>query len=542
MSSDDTNASLFERRKVSNVIWFLRRDLGKRTAHNITHVSFHETESVRKINNKRETLKVRLSHEIYYVKIFRYPGLLSKVFAAVRSKGKYEFRLAGILNRSGITVPQCVAYGSCQRFGFVVKEYFITREVVGSQTINDFFLHRFKTFPRKKKKIIIRYLAGFIKKIHEQGILHSDLHAGNILIKEFDDHYSFYLLDLSEAKMKIALQASDRYSNLALLNLNFFMRVEKSLRYYFFKQYSGNMKSPGERRAAIRKIENLTLTRALDLLEKRKKRCVQNNKAFRVQKYGNMVICSKRERDLPQKLVESPDTYLTGHGNKNILKNGNTVRAAKVIVDDYPPLFLKRYNYQGVFHATKSLVRKTRARKVWIHGNAFQLRGIPVAEPIACMEQKKGLLVYTSYFLADFIPNCLTLHTVMMNESGTIEEKKQILLRLAEQVAHMHTFGCLHGDLKWSNIGIQNQSDMILLYFMDLDGSKVRKKLSDKEKTKDIARCYYDLTRYTSDSSLHDCFLDTYYAKSSLSVSRDDFLNNIQRINQHRMIKKLTLL
>jgi tRNA A-37 threonylcarbamoyl transferase component Bud32 len=222
-------------------------------------------------------------------------------------------------------------------------------------------------------------------------------------------------------------------------------------------------------------------------------------------------------------MLRSPDDFLDGR-RARVLKDGRTVKAGKVRVDGGRELFLKRYNRKGVFHTIKNIFRPSRASKVWNTYYGLELRGLNAPMPVAYMEERKLRVLRRSYVVCEFISGYVKLHEFIENRWRDMAgaEKKELISAFGREIGRMHRFGWFHGDLKWSNILVkekeENGDDKRNFYFLDIDGSKLKKSLSHYEIMKDIVRFAREMERYGIYREEMRGFLSSYLREKSAGL------------------------
>ncbi len=476
---------------------------------------------VRKIPGKREIWQVSMPGETYYIKIF-FNNLLRKLrFFLGLSKAQKELMASQILKDKDIPVADIIAYGVEKSNIFEQKEWLVIREIEGEK-LKDFVFNKFFKLSKKKQKKIINDFSLYIRKLHDNGVLHKDPNLGNFLIRQKGDENFFYLLDLSDVIIKPFLSIDERFNNLSLLNLNFHKWMPKSLRFFFFKNYSQGLFNKTDMIRAINTIEAQTLNLSKKALAKKIKLCFKSNKLFNISKKGNLKIYMKKawkENKNIDKLLSFPDAFLDG-GKGTILKDGNTVKAARLSIDDGKWMFLKRYNKKGWFHTIKNIFRISRARRVWKVSWTFELYGIPIPSAIAYMEDRKFCILNRSYILSDYLDDVITLSSFFKKYSAINYPDKsiEVMQLLGREIGKMHKFGCIHGDLKWSNILLKELDDKYKCFFVDLDGSRIKKRLSLSEIIDELSRFYIEMLKYKLNSKEQEVFFQSYYKCSGLEI------------------------
>lgn len=495
---------------------------------------------IRKITGKRETWKASDANNTYYVKILFQNNLPRKLVSVLKQSKIYkELRAFKSLKEKGILIPELIDHG--YEYGTMrlpKKEYIITKEVEGSLRLKDFFCGEFQELPRKNQKQIIADFAKYIMKLHDSGVMHLDPNLGNFLIKhKSGDKNKFYIVDLSDVRIKTALNLNERWNNLAYLNLNFFRTVPASLRYYFFKNYvhMGQLNKKDILKS-IKTIEDRTLQLANKTWAKRMKWCMGSNSFFIAVNKGNLKIHIKKDwadnKDI-QQVLSFPDVFLNGVQG-TVLKDGKTVKASMVNIGEGQNIFLKRYNRKGWFHTFKNIFRNSRANRVWKISWKLELRRIPSPPSLAYMEDRRFRILKRSYFISEFMPTTevLSLFFGQNKSKFASEEKLAILQEVGREIGIMHALGCLHGDLKWSNILIKKINARYKCFFTDFDGSKIRKHLSGNSMIRELSRFYMEMVKYSLCSDEKKAFLKSYYKHSHIELPYKAFIRKVESFHE----------
>lgn len=487
---------------------------------------------VRVISGKRETWRVAALDGAYYVKIFYQKGLFRRLLSLLNiSKTDKEIKAFQMLKGLDVLVPDLVAHKSIGGILLSEKDYIVTKEVEGSKRLIDFYLNDFFALSRKDQKILIHDFSRYIRNLHDKGIIHTDPCLGNFLIRQEAGANRFYLLDLADVKINSSLSFNDRLINLSFLNLNFLKSVPVSLRYYFFKTYfKGMFKTKTEITNAINKIEYMTIELAKKTWDKRIYRCLVNNSFFDSIKKASVKIHFKRkwkDNEGFKRLLDFPDQYLD-EGKGEVLKDGRTVKATVVDIGSDKMLFLKRFNRKGFLHTVKNIFRSSRAKRIWINSYGFELRGIPIPQPVAYMEERRFRILKRSYVISEFIQDAHTLRSLFSYNLIPTEERLSVMQLVGREIGKMHKLGCIHGDIKWSNILIKIIDGKYRCFFVDLDGSEIKRRLSLSKIVDELSRFYVEMLKYKINSAEQEAFLRGYFNQNQLRVCRKELLKRIK--------------
>jgi tRNA A-37 threonylcarbamoyl transferase component Bud32 len=456
-----------------------------------------------RVKNTEKRRVVRLPG--FYAKEVNYRGIrrwLKTLFGGTACK---EGRKSLLLEQMGISAPQVLAFGQESREGLILRDILITREVPDSKRFYDVIFDEYRNYSFMEKVNLIRDFAEFIHQIHQAGIMHHDLHIGNILIRKDDQKNRFFLLDTDRIQFfSGSLSPRNKAKNLSLLLINFQQLSTRTERFRFLKCYS-NLDEKGRVDAwFLAEVKKNALRQTLKTTHKRALRSLANNTHFASRKRDGFSAFFQKASpamDALNALLPDPDAVLnTGE----VLKAGRTVQAAVVVLGGRK-YFLKRYNDKGFFYQVRNAFRKSRAVRTWLVSWEFFFRGLPVPKPVLCLEQRSFRLLKKSYILYEYVNNSIPLSQKW--PLLDTDERKTVLVRLGIKLGLMHQSGGIHGDLKWNNILIDEDNH---IYFIDFDGSRISFSCRSFKIAKDIDRFLKDLSKYERNESVKFSFLKVF--------------------------------
>lgn len=153
-------------------------------------------------------------------------------FRFLDSKAERSLILARAIKKIGLKTPVPLA---------VIEKRGKTNQLIFSYYITDYVDYDFnmleiaKDFDhpeRYKIKKLMPQLGREIRRMHKANIVHNDLHAGNILVKDFETKPKLYYIDLNRGRIKEELSEKEKIDDLKRLK---FTEQEKKI---FFKNYS----------------------------------------------------------------------------------------------------------------------------------------------------------------------------------------------------------------------------------------------------------------------------------------------------------------
>jgi len=170
----------------------------------------HNTKTIHKARN--EIKIIEFETQKYVVKSFKVPSTLKAMYYTQfdsKAKRSYEYSL-----KLGDLVPEPVGYIEYYNANKLQESFYISRYFAYDWTMKEVL--RDEVFTNREE--LLKAFARFSAALHNQGVLHLDYSAGNILIKkDSDDTYTFKIVDLNRMKFKENLSPSKRMKNFDML-------------------------------------------------------------------------------------------------------------------------------------------------------------------------------------------------------------------------------------------------------------------------------------------------------------------------------------
>ena len=243
-------------------------------------------------------------------------------------------------------------------------------------------------------------LARLLVRMHDAGITHHDLHAGNILVRHGNnDAAELFLIDLHAVALGPPLDWDQARANLVMLNGWFIMRAERSDRLRFWKEYyrlRQEIFPPPLRGTAwvvdshelAQELEHTTWQANLRFWQRRDRRCLEVNRYYQQVLSGPFTGHAVRDLDVDElaHLMQEPDKSFQRPGVV-LLKDSRTdgcgagygrrrVRRRVILGGSASP----------VHRSVADARARSSAMRSWIHGQGLR-RGLHANDPVLCASQ-----------------------------------------------------------------------------------------------------------------------------------------------------------
>jgi len=459
-----------------------------------------------------------------HVKHYRPAGARSRARALVRGgKARSEAERARQVAARGVPTPKLLAIGEGP-----VGSFLVTRTLDGGRNLIAFLEAELPAFPAPRRARVRQALAAalgrFLARMHAAGVVHADLHPGNLLLRLGPgDAPELFLIDLFAVRLGPPLDWPRSRDNLVVLNRWFALRSSRSDRRRFWRAYWEARARPcGSRRNerdAARGVERRTLISNLRFWRERDGRCLGGNRWYR--RVRSAVASGHAVADLDPAvlapLLADPDEPFRRPGIV-FLKDSpsSTVIEFDLPVGGAPRrVIYKRFAVTRWTDPWAALFRPPPALRSYVMGHGLRLRGLPTPRPLGVWHRTRFGLLYEGYLLTEKAPGAVQLPAYVAGLARLpAAERRAALRRLIDQAARLlaalHERRLSQRDLKGANLLVNAVPWFVAargaterqpppdsrspaepqIWFIDLVGVRVHARLSRARRAQNLARLY----------------------------------------------------
>jgi len=438
-----------------------------------------------------------------------------------RSKARLEYRRALAVTARGVDTVVPLGLGEqCTRPG-PGDSFLITRALEGTESLSMFVERTFaKLDPSRQtcvRQRLARELGRLLARMHDAGITHNDLHAGNLLVELGPgDEPRLYLIDLHAVALGRPLGWAASRANLMMLNRWFVLRVARSDRLRFWRAYCGSRaltqdwgggSVSGQREVVARRardVERQTWLSNLCFWRHRDRRCLVNNRYYRRIRGADVAGYAVTDLDPASldALVADPDAPFK-RAEARLLKDSRstTVAEHEVSVNGRPrQVIYKRFRVTAWSDPWTALVRQSSALRSWVFGHGLRERCLPTPRPLAVLHRRRHGLSCEGYLLTEKVADAVELHHFVNGLGGLAAPARRVLLhRLIEQVAGLvrglHARRLSHRDLKAANVLVSREGSESRVWLIDLVGVARCRRLRRERRVQNLARLHASFRR-----------------------------------------------
>jgi tRNA A-37 threonylcarbamoyl transferase component Bud32 len=430
------------------------------------------------------------------------------------SKSRMECDSAREAARRGVATIAPLAYGETGRL-WPGDSFLITETLPDVEPLDTFLektLLSFATERQHRLRLTMATVLGeFVARMHDAGVWHHDLHAGNMLVRLTDDRPSLFLIDLHASKLGSSLTWEASRDNLIVLGRWFTIRCSRHERWRFWQvyhktrnQWGGGQPDPTAERLA-REVEEKAWRSNLSFWRSRDDRCLVSNRYYQRVKRG--AVCGHAVRDLDHDalnvLLRDPDEPFQRDGME-LLKDSrsSTVVELTINVNGVPrAVIYKRFRVTSWSDPWLSLVRQTGAMRSWIMGQGLRERCLPSPRPLAVFHRLDHGRPAEGYLLVEKVESACDLKEFVDElEQRPLTDrlpiKRQAIERLASLVRELHRRRLSHRDLKASNILVaRDETEQPKFWLIDLVGVRRHRELGQLRMVRNLTRLHVSFHR-----------------------------------------------
>ncbi len=420
-----------------------------------------------------------------FLKMDRTKGWLEVLkYSFLPSKGRKEWFLAHQLQKKGLSIPKPLGWMERIQRGWVKESYYLSEAVGNGFSLIDLL--------QSKEDVPIETLVKTVKKYHNAGLFHKDLHAGNFLW----DGESFFITDLHRAKILPSLPLDKRLWNLA----QWFHSLksiwnEKEFLNFFKKYFEEKSLNPQKEKELFQRILSMVLRLERRHFKSRTKRCLKESTEFSVQREGRITYYHRRDFPLAL-LMNKIDEHLSlsKETPDDLIKDGSGV-AISILKERDNKIMVKELLPVGFWGRFKELFRHSKGRKAWVNGNGLIVRRMATLKPLGTVEERGLFGLKRSFFLMEVLEKGQELDRYLWNGFEDFPEKKRFIKAFTEWLARLHQLNIYHRDLKACNILISKNGDHWNFHLLDLEDVRLDRKVKEKELFKNFLQLNTSIPR-----------------------------------------------
>ncbi len=479
-----------------------------------------------KKNASRTVYRGQIDGEVIYLKHFHSRTLTHRTLARLGLTGPArELTLSLHLAANGVETPTVLAANWA--FG---NQWVATRAVEPAVGLDAWHEHQamLGNNPALLRRGTAR-LGQLVGRMHAAGMLHGDLHCGNILITTADPNDpQLVLTDLHRAKRCRHLSRRRRANNLAQLFHDRYTLTSRTDRMRFLRHYLRASGDTHSLRGWQLLIEAAARRHTHRQHLQRDRRAQGNNKYFHRLVLangwrGHVVLSSKRKlagspvaqmEFTPEQwetLLADPLALLAETHDARVAKNSRSSRVVRrqiTLGEHRLDVFIKQARRKYPWKAIIDCFRPSRAIRAFRLGHSLLTRRIPTALPLAALEQRRGLFLKDNILITeainwprldDFLMTFLAAgHRNGVQLTATQQHRlgRDVLWQMGRMLQRLHDNDFAHRDLKAANMFVRwelnHQPQLVLV---DLDGLRRVRSITSRQRFQGLMRLNVSLLK-----------------------------------------------
>jgi len=470
-----------------------------------------------KHNSSRTVYRGRIGGQDIFLKHFHSRRPIHHLRRLIgQSDAVREMRFSQYLARHGVpTVPALAAM--CDRG----VAWLATRAVAPSETADRWHAAQLARGPeglRAVRRATVA-LAEVIGRMHAAGVIHRDLHCGNILVRTDRRADRLVLTDLHRAVRRRRLSRRARAANLAHLLHDRRNSTTRADRVRFLRHYLRVSGGAGTLRGWQLLVEDFARRHTRRLFRRRDQRVLGTNRYFARLRMdrgwrGHVVLASKVHPDGSgaaeaefteqawRRALRDPEGLLSGAGC-GVLKHSQStlvVRRSLTIGEHTVDVVVKRRRRKRAWKVLVDCFRPARSIRTFRLGHILLTRQVATALPLAALERRIGPFLTGSILITETVTGTKLndfLNMYLACPPGdaplTAAQQRRLARQMLRQMGRLLrklNDNCLaHRDMKANNLLVRGSPGACPeLVLVDLDGLQYVRVLTTRRRFQGLMR------------------------------------------------------
>ena len=425
-----------------------------------------------KHNNVRTVFFLRMGERDYYLKQYRQASLNERLKARwLESKAAHEWRIMRAGREAGLPVPEPAVVGERWQRGRLVASFLASVSIPRTLDLVP-YLAKHSRPDGSERHAFLERLGREVWRLHAAGLLHRDMHSGNVLVQEAaQGEDSIHFIDLHRGSLRRGLGLRVRRANLAFLLHSTSSITTPADRGALLQGYleAAGPNALGDPDTAAAWIEACIRRLERRRLRSRTRRCVVGSSQFAlVRDEAGLLHVDRSFGATAARTVLNE--YRTGAGRVRELKRTRRTRVARVdVVDGRPAGSDLAAGKDGATVVVKEYFPRPldgfsggRGPGAWQATHGLRVRGIPTVLPLAYLRLRRGggLLVMSQARGQRLDHHLIALAEACGETSRAFRRSVQQVSRaVADLFQALHESGVYHGDLKACNLFVHASSE-----------------------------------------------------------------------------------
>lgn len=477
-----------------------------------------------------------------FIKQFRIVGGWNRCKYLIRSsQAMKEWRISEFLFQQGILTPRAVGALERRKHGVLMESFFVAEALEQARDLLDFCKGRLhKPDQTEERNQILRLLAKTTRTIHDSGLYHRDLHAGNFLVMD-DGSLSLYLVDLHQARRQLRVSRAKRLWNIAQIFNSLDFMLDQEAKELFLLGYGQGQAPLGRNlESCLMRVEGMVQKMVKRHRKSRAKRCLKESTLFAIDKGRGQRIFRRRElgeNDLHAILDAHRDTV---HSQRDRLLKDSPKTIVSIVNHggaDGRRVCVKEYRYGRRLDRWKNSFRRPKGKASWVAGNLLFSRGICPLKPLAYAERRKLRLLQEAFFVTESPADDMEMDRYLIRrfEKHPRHHLRRFITEFAGWIGSLHAAGIYHRDLKTCNILVREKPGGWGFSLIDLEDLVQGAKIGVGKILRNLVQINCSVPRFFSHGD-RIRFLKGYLRANPVSIDERAFIRKVLEESRRRGI------
>ena len=419
-----------------------------------------------KSNVRRSVYRFTHDTRVYYLKHEHPRGLRNSIRSIWQCRAHQEFAAGGALATVGVPAVVCPAWGRAGRDSVLLTVGIAAQDV--EPTWCEIRSHE------KERHRYLDGMAAFVASLQKAGVVHCDLHPGNVIVKQCQGYYHFYLVDLYGVRANQALRRRDRFDHVHWAR-NIVRELDGAAELFPILRAASLCDTIDAVPDLLHEIMHRDIRRADARWPGRKLRYLRDSSLCELQREKNATWIVRRPftYDDARTAIAKHRSQMTAQ--TNVLKNDRKRCLTRVYLAEQSYVVKEYRRLRGRPPFTADY-------RSWLNTHRLVSFCIPRPNAIAWCHTN-----HCSFIIMEDIGDRILKSELAKSD---YQQRRYWLAALSQIVAELHTLRIFHRDLKITNVLIRESTAATKteLVVVDLDDIRFQTRINHRRRHKNLAQ------------------------------------------------------
>ena len=383
-------------------------------------------------------------------------------YCFVRSRARAERDMLWRMRGAGIPCPTPIAVGERRQRGVLRGACLVLEYIPSDGSLSNMLAGG--VLSERERRALVRKLGKIVRAMHDSGLDHRDLHAGNVLVRRNEGgEPNIWFIDCHRARTVRRMSLRGRAEGLGSLVAGVGGITTLAERCRLVRSYLGSERAWP--RSQERKFARMLAGRVEGLRKahrrSRTNKCLKDGSSFARERIKGGVVYRRRDFALSDVLrcVELHYEALRTRGEELLKDDVKTAVTDVSLAETGRGVCVKEFKSRAFPVGLVRRLSGSKGKKAWRAANGLLVRGIKTPMPLAFVEKRRaGIAAGRTFLITESARDHRQASSFLRDSGGEALLSRNPIARdaliekIGETLGKMHEVGAYHRDFRPANL------------------------------------------------------------------------------------------